>query len=138
MSTSGSSGWRTNDATTGLEPDPDLGPSSPLPQTRTEPPGRSPERPAGSRPPERSLDRPPERQPYFPQEGVGASPYSPDEREVGYRAMDERAFRWALYYAERQAAVAYWWGLGAGLALGVLVGSFAAGTTLVAALFHGR
>jgi hypothetical protein len=51
---------------------------------------------------------------------------------------NERAFRWALYYADRQSAVAYWWGLGAGLALGVLIGSFAAGTALVAALFHGK
>jgi hypothetical protein len=75
--------------------------------------------PPGSRSPHEPQGGPP----FFPQEGVG---------------MDERAFRWALYYADRQSAVAYWWGLGAGLALGVLVGSFAASTALVAALFHGK
>jgi hypothetical protein len=69
-------------------------------------------------------DHPPRNRPSsFPQEGT---------------PMDERAFRWALVYADRQSAVAYWWGLGAGLALGVLIGSFAAGTALVAALFHGK
>jgi hypothetical protein len=75
--------------------------------------------PPQNRPPDCSSGQPPS----FPQEGVGT---------------DDRAFRWALYYADRQSALAYWWGLGAGLALGVLIGSFAAGTALVAALFHGK
>jgi hypothetical protein len=79
--------------------------------------------PAQNTPPGRSPDCSPGRPLSFPQEGAG---------------MDDRAFRWAMYYADRQSALAYWWGLGAGLALGVLIGSFAAGTTLVAALFHGR
>jgi hypothetical protein len=112
MSTSGSSGWPTNGAPPGLD-------------DRNADPARCPTQ---HRPPDlpledRSPDCSPGRTPLFPQEGT---------------PMDERAFRWALYYADRQSAVAYWWGLGAGLALGVLIGSFAAGTALVAALFHGK
>jgi hypothetical protein len=118
MSTSGSSNWPTNGA---LPEQNDQNTDPTKYPARNSPPDQ---------PPGRSESRPPGRAPFFSQEGINTG--------VDCDTTNERAFRWALYYADRQSAVAYWWGLGAGLALGVLIGSFAASTALVAALFHGK